>query len=197
MVYSLYLNSIITLTFYQTWGQGKQERRLDGSLGVAKSCCLIREVRKWIHLVHLWLWSAVRWAKVPGVTRSSLWISAQCLQGLATFLICKDVFPVGFLPPSHLGKRIFGVYRKHPFPELDPIMVIHSENTWDHWHKLNCRRDGGVGWLARDYLPRIPGCFPHHRSPWPVPEPTQHQLTNYVTLACLGFLSCEMAVLTI
>lgn len=46
MVYSLYLNNIITLNFYQTSGQGKQERRLDVSLGVAKSCCLIRELRK-------------------------------------------------------------------------------------------------------------------------------------------------------
>lgn len=55
MVYSLYLNSIITLDFYQTWGQRKQRRRLDVSMGVARSCCLIREGRMGIHLVYFWL----------------------------------------------------------------------------------------------------------------------------------------------
>lgn len=55
MVYSLHLNSIITLDFYQAWGQGKQGRRLDVSMGVARSCCLIREVGTGIHLACRWL----------------------------------------------------------------------------------------------------------------------------------------------
>lgn len=79
MVYSLCLNSIITLDFYQTWGQGSRKgdwpwvwvwqgpvalsgRRESESTWCASGC----EVQRGE-------------PRCQGVTRSSLWISAPCL----------------------------------------------------------------------------------------------------------------------
>lgn len=68
--------------------------------------CLIREERKWIHLASFWLWSEVRWAKVPGVMKRSRGTSAQCSQDSAAhhlFHFTKIYFLLGFSLPVSIA----------------------------------------------------------------------------------------------
>lgn len=94
------------------------------------SPCLIREGRKWTHLVNFWLWSEARWAKVPEGYEEVTLDKCQCLQdsahNLFTLQRCISC-SVSFSFPVSIAEHIW-CNGKLLFYEWNPITVIHSEN---------------------------------------------------------------------
>lgn len=82
----------------------------------------------------------VHFGYVPNVCRTQLINFSNLLRCISCWVSSS---------PSSRQKNpvcaLFGVYRKPPPPELNPIMVIHSENPWDHGRKLNC--PGWKSWV--------------------------------------------------